>query len=154
MSDEIQQYDDDYLNSLTQEQIDAMIASGEIPAESELLQEQLAQAKALRNKAMPEGRQAGRVFVAASPLEALATGISNVKGQQGIEAAQAGQKALVGKDSAGARAMLSGMLGASAIRKKRRKMVESVPTPGEIQAPQMVEDDLSPEYPVAPRMVE
>lgn len=39
------------------------------------LEKQLEQANALRNQPMPEGREAGRLYVAANPLEHLGTGL-------------------------------------------------------------------------------
>lgn len=43
------------------------------------LDEQMARAEALRNAPTPEGRQAGRVYVAANPLEHLGRGIGQYR---------------------------------------------------------------------------
>lgn len=51
-------------------------------------QNQLAQAQALRNTAMPESRQAGRVVVAANPLEFIGAGLKQYAGAKQEKAAR------------------------------------------------------------------
>ena len=46
------------------------------------MQQQLAEANALRDTLAPEGRNAGRVYVAANPLEHLATGVKRYQGSK------------------------------------------------------------------------
>ena len=56
--------------------------------------EQLATAQALRNTSGPEGRQAGRVFVAANPLEHIGAAYKQRQGAQQYDEALARKKEL------------------------------------------------------------
>lgn len=71
-------------------QIAALLGTYGDTQELESLDQQMAQAEALR-MGTPEGRQAGRVFVAANPLEHLGKGIGDyrlMKKQQETDAAK------------------------------------------------------------------
>lgn len=68
--------------------LEAMLGTYGDQLEMSAQEKQLEQAQALRGMATPEGRQAGRVYVAANPLEHLGTGIQKYragKKAQGIE---------------------------------------------------------------------
>jgi hypothetical protein len=60
--------------------LDSLLTTPQDQAELEGLMEQRVRANALRDTATPEGRQAGRTFVAANPLEFLGAGIKQYKG--------------------------------------------------------------------------
>jgi len=71
--------------------LEAMLGTNGDTQEISALERQMAAAEALRQPT-PEGRQAGRVFVAANPLEHLGKGIGDyrlMKQRQANEAAQA-----------------------------------------------------------------
>ena len=59
---------------LTDEQIDQLIALGELPTEQEIQQERLERAQALQETPTPQGRYlgGGRIYTAAHPLEHIA----------------------------------------------------------------------------------
>ena len=78
------------MSAAEQAQIAALLGTFGDQMELDTLEKQMAQAEALR-QAAPEGRQAGRVYVAANPLEHLGKGIGDyklMKKRQEIEAAQ------------------------------------------------------------------
>lgn len=52
--------------------VEAMMAGGIAPEQMALLARQMEIAEALRNKQAPQGRQAGRIYTAANPLEMIA----------------------------------------------------------------------------------
>jgi len=65
------------------------------------MEKQLAQAEALRDAAAPEGRTAGRVYVAANPLEHLGKGIQQYKGAKrakALEGDMAGIRTRIGEN--------------------------------------------------------
>ena len=53
-------------------------------AEQGVLDDQMSYAEGLRDTATPEGRQAGRVYVAANPLEHIGTGLNRYAGHRKI----------------------------------------------------------------------
>jgi hypothetical protein len=65
------------------------------------LEEQMARAEALRGTATPEGRDSGRVYTAANPLEHLGTGIQRYragKRMQDLEGKQGEVRARIGEN--------------------------------------------------------
>lgn len=67
-------------NDFTPEQLQQLIALGAIPDEQKDMDLQMIQAQKLRNTESPQGQLAGRVYVAANPLEHLAAGIDKYQG--------------------------------------------------------------------------
>lgn len=65
----------------TPEQIEKLMELGVLSTEQEILSNQLRQAEFLRSTPTPRGRAMGRVYVAANPLEHLATGINRMRGE-------------------------------------------------------------------------
>lgn len=57
------------LNDISEEELQMLMSLGVIPEEQGLLQDQINEAMRIRSAAGPEGRNAGRTFVAANPLE-------------------------------------------------------------------------------------
>lgn len=67
------------MSAAEQAQIAALLGTYGDQMELGGLDEQMARAEALRNAPTPEGRQAGRVYVAANPLEHLGRGITQYR---------------------------------------------------------------------------
>jgi hypothetical protein len=79
--------------------LEAMLGTYGDQMEVSALEKQMEQAEALR-MATPEGRQAGRVYVAANPLEHLGKGIGDyklMKQRKANDAAQAEARGRIGK---------------------------------------------------------
>jgi hypothetical protein len=80
--------------------LEAMLGTYGDQLEIGALEKQMEQANALR-QATPEGRQAGRVYVAANPLEHLGKGIGDyklMKQRKANEAAQAEARKRIGEN--------------------------------------------------------
>jgi hypothetical protein len=75
-------------NAFSQSALDALAGVPVEQAELLGLEEQRERANALRDTALPEGRQAGRTFVAANPLEFLGAGIKQYRGGKKSEELQ------------------------------------------------------------------
>lgn len=65
----------------------------------------------------PQGREAGGMYIAANPLEFLASGIQRFRGEQGLQNAQAAQEGLIQGD-VNARKQLGGAM-SEAMRRAR-----------------------------------
>lgn len=85
------------MDEFTPEQLQALIELGIMPEELAGLDEQLAQADALRGTPMPEGQMAGRVFVAPNPLQYLAAGMDRYRGARDAKELRGQRKELLGK---------------------------------------------------------
>lgn len=100
------------------EELLALLQSSEDPAEQEaalkqlvemgvlgdemgIENDQLKMAEALRSTPTPEGRQAGRVFTAANPLEHLAAGVQRYRGGKALEEGREAQQGILGKQQEG-----------------------------------------------------
>jgi len=72
----------DWFNSLTPEEQQQMRdnMARDFGSEQDVMAEQLKRAQGMRDTAMPEGRQAGRVYVAANPLEHANSAVKQVLG--------------------------------------------------------------------------
>lgn len=90
------------MDNLTPEQIQLLMEAGLIPEQLSELDSQYAQAQALRETPNPEGRQAGRVYVAASPLEHIAAMLRRGRGRKDMKSVEE-QRALLLKKQADAR---------------------------------------------------
>lgn len=86
--------------------------------ETEILNEQAAQASAMRDTAAPEGRQFGNVYTAANPLEHLAAGVSKFQGQKQYDKAMAGKEAM-SADKTGAQTQIGTMAGSTAMTQQQ-----------------------------------
>lgn len=73
-------------------QRDAMLSTYGNRMELDELDRQLSEANALRDTPLPEGRQAGRTFVAANPLEFIGAGIKQFKGNRDIKRINEGER--------------------------------------------------------------
>lgn len=78
--------------------------------ESEILNEQVAQADALRKTETPDGRQFGNVYVAANPLEHMAAGAKRYQGEGLYDKAMAAKEAMTA-DKTAAQSTIGGMVG-------------------------------------------
>ena len=67
---------------LTEEDMAALFESGVFGERAGMLGDQMGMANQMRNTPTPEMRQAGRVQVAANPLEMLSSGLSRIAGQK------------------------------------------------------------------------
>lgn len=67
-------------NAIPEDVLDALLTTPVEQGELTGLEEQRERANVLRDTALPEGRQAGRTFVAANPLEFLGAGIKQYRG--------------------------------------------------------------------------
>jgi hypothetical protein len=114
--------------------LDQILQTGAVPARNKILDEQIARADAMRTAQMPGMRGGGRVVVAASPLEVLATGIDRYRGAKDVASLTAQQggnlDALVGGRGAYLKALVD------AQRRRQPVSPDEVPT----QAPQMAPD--------------
>ena len=79
---------------------------------------QMALAEGIRNMAQPEGRQAGRAYVAASPLEHLATGLQKYQANKELKALKEARKEIGGKQTKGR------SIYADILRGKKRKDID------------------------------
>lgn len=92
---------DDFEN-LDDDQIQQLIALGIIPDEENQLQQQIEQAKALRNAEAPSGRYVrGGIYVAASPLEHIARAAQGIKAQHDLKDLYQRQQDLFGQQVQG-----------------------------------------------------
>lgn len=82
MSDDISFFDP---SKMSQDDIHQMLSAGEFSGKQALIAQQMKQAQALRDTAMPEGRRAGGMYIAANPLETAAAAV-----KQGLGAHMAG----------------------------------------------------------------
>jgi hypothetical protein len=77
-----------------------------------LLNQQLGYAEMLRDTAMPEGRDAGRVYVAANPLEHLGAGIQRYRGMKDVKDLREKQQGVLGDQRSGRMTMADLLRGA------------------------------------------
>lgn len=74
------------------------------------LDQQILQAQKLRDRQMTGGTQAGRVFVADNPLEALSVIGDKYIGMRDEKARRADKKGVLGKQTAGRQAMMDAFM--------------------------------------------
>lgn len=77
--------DSDPLEGMSEEEIQKLMELGVIPKQQDALAQQLAQATAVRNSPGPQGRDSGRVYTAASPLEHIAHVAQSIKAGKDME---------------------------------------------------------------------
>jgi hypothetical protein len=70
------------------EELELMAAMGAIPQEQALLQQRMRRAQGLMDTPLPQGQQIGRVYKAASPLEALASAMMRGLGGRDMRRAE------------------------------------------------------------------
>lgn len=91
----------DDFSGLSEEDIAALLELGVIDDQQSMLSGQLAQANTIRNRPGPEGRQAGRVYTAANPLEFLGRGMEMHKAEKETADIKKQQEALLQQQIAG-----------------------------------------------------
>lgn len=101
----------DFLNveDLDDETINQILGLGVADEKSGLLGQQYKQAQALRYGPGPEGRDSGRVYTAANPLEHLVHGIEGYRAGKDLKKLQAQQEALMNDQVAGRKAFLDAL---------------------------------------------
>ena len=111
------------------------VYAGRYQDEMAVLDEQMAYAQGLRDTAGPEGRQAGRVYVAANPLEHLGTYLRRRRGNQEVGRVEGERTAAMDRRDQAATAI------AEIQAADRRAYMDALRGPRELQGP--------PEPPVA-----
>lgn len=87
--------------NITDEEAQMLMELGIIPEQLDSLSSQIDQAQKLRNRKGPEGTYAGRVYVAANPLEHIAHAVQGIKAGRDIDRMRAEQQALLQRQVAG-----------------------------------------------------
>jgi len=87
--------------NLTDEQIQELMSLGAIPGKEQILQQQMRNASLLRNSPMPQGRDSGRVYTHANPLEALGNVAEKALGAYQMRNINSQQQALIGQQTSG-----------------------------------------------------
>lgn len=106
------QYEDsDPLEGMTEEDLNQLMELGIIPKKQDALAQQLAQATAIRNSAGPEGRDSGRVYTAASPLEHAAHAFEGIQARKDIKRITKEQQDALDEQSSGRKAFVKAMFG-------------------------------------------
>jgi len=106
------------MEDITPEQLELLKRLGIIPEELEALQAQLEQANLLRNAPGPEGRDSGRVYTAANPLEHIGSVWQKYNANKealGLEGKRAG---LLGEMGKGRGAVMDSLYAAALRRRK------------------------------------
>lgn len=103
--------DSDPLEGLSEEELQQLMDLGVIPQKQDALALQLAQATKLRNAPGPEGRDSGRVYTAASPLEHIAYAAQGIKAGRDMERVQKAQEELMKEQVSGRSQFLKMMYG-------------------------------------------
>lgn len=109
------------IEDITPEQLELLKRLGIIPEELEDIQLQLEQANLLRNAAGPEGRDSGRVYTAANPLEHIGSLMQKYNANKQATGLEAKRSGLVGEMGKGRSAALDSLY-AAALRKKMEKL--------------------------------
>lgn len=105
-------YDDqDPLEGLSEEELQQLMDLGVIPQKQDALALQLAQATKLRNSPGPQGRDSGRVYTAASPLEHIAHAAQGIKAGRDMKRVEQEQKDLMASQVQGRSQFLKAMYG-------------------------------------------
>jgi hypothetical protein len=105
---------DDFLDleNMSEEEIAQLMELGILDDQGNILDKQLAQAQAVRNAPGPEGRDSGRVYTAANPLEHIVNAAQGIKAGREIEDIAKKQEELLAQQTAGRKTFLD------ALRKK------------------------------------
>ena len=99
------------LDNLSEEELQQLIALGSLPDEQNALQDQIKQAQMIRNRQAPQGTQAGRVYVAANPLEHLAYAMQGIKADRDIKNLRSQQQDVLRRQNEGRMSYLDALLG-------------------------------------------
>lgn len=89
------------LEDMTEEDLQQLVQLGVIDEQMAENARQMMLQEKLRYQAMPEGRQAGRTYVAANPLEHLSTGVEKYQAAQKIRDLEAQRAGMEGQQTAG-----------------------------------------------------
>jgi hypothetical protein len=128
--------DPELLSALQQDPqlMSQILGLGENSGKQELVGRQMAQADAMRGTKMPEGRQAGRLFVASNPLEVLGSvGSQAVGGYMGKQA-EGNQAGLLKEQTGGRKAFMEQLI--NALRQRSPTQTFSPDAP--LSAPEMM----------------
>ena len=99
------------LENLSPEQLKQLMELGIIPDELSALDRQYKSADALRGTAMPEGRDSGRVYTAANPMEAVGSLMKQYAGNRDVKKIEGKQDALLQKQLEGRNLFMNKQLG-------------------------------------------
>lgn len=101
-----------WFNTLPPEEKEKVLQrlSMDYQGQGDIANEQMATAQALRGTATPEGRQAGRTYVAANPLEHIASGMKQYQGKQQMDEALARKKELSDMQGKGLQEVMASQL--------------------------------------------
>lgn len=103
--------DSDPLEGLSEEELQQLMELGVIPQKQDALALQLAQATKLRNAAGPEGRDSGRVYTAANPLEHLVHAAQGIRAGSDMKRLEKEQQDLANAQVAGRSQFLKALYG-------------------------------------------
>ena len=87
----------DELEGMTEEELQLLMELGIAPEQMDSIQRQRKTAEELRYGAGPQGRDTGRTFVAANPLEHLANGIQRYQAKKDMDRLGSEETALLGR---------------------------------------------------------
>jgi hypothetical protein len=103
--------DSDPLEGLSEEEIQQLMELGVIPSEQDALAQRLAEATAIRKSEGPQGRNSGRVYTAASPIEHAVHAFEGIQARKDIDSLTKKQQDLLDKQVAGRGQFLRAMYG-------------------------------------------
>lgn len=103
--------DSDPLEELSEEELQQLMELGVIPSKQDALAQQLSQATAIRNRQGPQSREAGRVVVAANPLEFAVHAYEGIQAKKDIEKLRKEQSDLLDEQVRGRSQFLRAMYG-------------------------------------------
>lgn len=91
----------DEFQTLTEEDIQELMELGIIDPQMASLDEQIASAQEIRNRKGPEGTYAGRVYVAANPLEHIVNAWQGIRAGKELDKLRADQQRLLAQQVRG-----------------------------------------------------
>ena len=89
------------MDELSPEVLKQLMELGVLGGESDILTEEMLAATALRDAPGAQGRQAGRVFVAANPLEHLSSALRQYRGGKQVGDVRERQRGVLDRQAAG-----------------------------------------------------
>ena len=83
------------LSKMSEDQIQDILSAGEASGKQAILDQQMKQAMAMRNAAEPQGRTAGKMYVAPSPFEVIGNTLMKYQGYKDQQALTEQQKKIL-----------------------------------------------------------